>query len=190
MGRTKTAAYYRRQADIAEAREAYYRTARPVPTGTVVQSRGGATDLYYRSLNLIEDTEPLIFRVPVLNSTLQRMTAAELGLLSNLTAGDNALRVRGSGLSPTKVHWFQGDATPTRQRTEWGSNWTKYYNETGGRSHYSAPFSAATGQITGSSLVARFNGLFGPAGSKRALLGTANGRAWLEMEQVAIAANS
>lgn len=188
MGRLKPAYYYQKKATEAQARADYYRT-RPAPTtGTTVNTRGPATPLYYRSMLLRAGINPLIYAVSVDNDTLQGVTAAQAGLLTELADGDVALRMRGSGVKPTRLHWMRGDTTPTRVRTDWNTSWTRYYTA-GGGSHKSMPFSRATGAVTPTELQDAFDGLFGASGTKRSLLGTANGRAYLEFERAPISAN-
>lgn len=188
MGRLKPAHYYQKKATEAQARADYYRTRTAPPTGTTVNSRGAATPLYYRSMLLKAGTNPLIYSVSVDNDTLTGVSAAEAGLMTTLGAGEVALRLRGSGVKPTKLHWMRGDATPVKVRTDWNTSWTRYYSA-GGGSHKSIPFSRATGVITPDELQDAFDGLFGGAGTKRSLLGTANGRAYLEFERAPISAN-
>lgn len=93
-------------------------------------------------------------------------------------------------MKPTRVHWYQGDATPVRVKTDWNTSWTRYYNSTGDRSHYSMPFSLATGLITVDEIQEKFNELFGPTGTKRSLLGASNGRAYLTFERAPVSFNS
>ena len=189
MGRIKPAWYYEKKAQEAEARANYYRTRTPPATGTTINSRGASTTLYYRSLLLKAGAEPLIFAVNVDNDTLANVSAAEAGLKTTLGAGEVSLRLRGSGVKPTRIHWMRGDATPTVQRTAWNTKWVKYY-QAGAGSHRSVPVSEATGAITPDDIQQRFDELFGPTGSKRGLLGTANGRAYIEFERAPISAST
>lgn len=186
MGRMKPAWYYQRQATISEARATYFANKTPTAPGPI-QERGAATDLYYRSLTLTDGTNPLIFRVSVLNDTLALMTAADLGLVETLGAGEIALRLRGSGIKPTKIHWYEGAATPVRTNTPWGSSVSRYYDNAG-KSHFSAPFSERVGVFTAAALRENFETLFGVGGLKRNLLGLKHGRAWMELEQAPVSA--
>jgi len=183
MGRMRPAWYYEKQAQEAKARQQYFLNRQPPAAGTTIEQRGQSTDLFYRSLTQRAGTEALIYRVSVLNSTLNLLTAAEAGLKPTLAAGEIALRLRGSGLKPSRVSWYRGTTTPTRERSAWGTSWSKYYDETGGRSHFSAPFSKVTGVFDAGDLTEQFATLFGPSGSKRTLLGNSNGRVNLTMEQ-------
>ena len=190
MGRIKPAWYYQRQAQISQAREQFFANRTPPTTPTTIESRGAATDLFYRSLNMRNGTDPVIYRVSVYNSTLQRVTATQLGLMTALGGTDVALRLRGSGVKPSKIHFYRGRTNPIRTTTPWGSRVSQYHDDQGGQSHFSAPFSRATGAFTGADLQDAFEDLFGPTGSARAQLGAANGRAWLELEQVSLAYSS
>lgn len=182
----KPAWYYQRKATIAEARTNYFANRGPTAPGPI-NERGASTDLFYRSLTLTDGTNPLIFRVQVLNDTLALVPATDLGLLETLGAGEIALRLRGSGVKPTKIHWYEGTATPQRTTTPWGSSVSRYYENTG-KSHYSAPFSERTGTFTASALRNDFEDLFGVGGTRRTLLGTKHGRAWMELEQAPVSA--
>lgn len=175
---TKPAWFYERQAQEAQAREDYYRNNPPTaPTGAVVQ-RGATTTLYYRSLTQSDGVNPLIYKVNVLDDLLAEVTAAELGLNTTLGVDEIGLRLRGSGVKPTKLHYYQGAATPTRTNTPWGTSNIKYYDGP----IRSAPFSQASGTFSAQDLRTRFDALFGGGGSKLALLGARNGRAWIEFE--------
>ena len=186
MGRIKPAYYYQRQLTIAEARDTYRRTNPPSANPGPIEGRGATTDLFYRSLSLTNGAEPIMFNVKVPNETLGLVSATQLGLVESLASSEVALRLRGSGVKPTKIHWYAGDPTPVRVSTPWGSKWSKYYDD----KHYSAPFSRRTGVFNASDLRDAFEGLFGNGGTERALLGTRNGRAWLELEQAAISFTS
>jgi len=190
MGRIKPSWYYERQAQLANAREAYYRDRTPPTTPTTIESRGASTSLFYRSLNMISGTDHLIYGVDVYDDTLARVGAGPLGLMTALGAGEVALRMRGSGIKPTKAHWYRGTTTPVRTTTPWGSRVSRYYDDQGGQSHFSAPFSRASGVFNGADLMDAFQGLFGASGTVRAQLGAQNGRAWLELEEVNVAYTS
>lgn len=177
----KPAWYYERQAQEAEARANYYRNRVPQDNASV-RSRP-TTVKYYRSLLVRQGTDPTIFKVSVNNAALALVTATQAGLLDALTATETALNLRGSGVKPTKIHWYKGDASPVGRRTAWNSRYIRYYDTAGTQSHYSMPFSRATGAFDPNDLKNAFNTLF--SGSNRTtLLGAANGRAYLELEHV------
>lgn len=178
MGRVKPAWFYQRKATAAEAREDYLRNNPPAPPTGAIEQRGASTDLFYRSLTLTDGTNPLIFQVSVPDDTLQLLSATQLGLLEALGVDDVALRLRGSGIKPSRVHWYAGAATPTRSRTAWGTSVVKYYDDR----VYSAPFSQRVGTFSAQDLRTNFDALFAPGGTERALLGARNGRAWLDLE--------
>lgn len=185
MGRMRPAWYYERQARDAEARANYFRNRVPPDGDTTIESRGQSTDLIYRSLIQFQGTERVTYKVNVPNATLVLFPATDAGLL----AADNntaALRLRGSGLKPTKVHWYRGRATAIRRRTAWNTRVSVYYDSQNGRSHYSIPFSQASGAFTPNDLKERFEQLFGQSGSRRNLLGAVNGRAHIEWEKATV----
>ena len=190
MGRMKKAWYYERQAQQATARDNYYRDRVP-PESSDIESRGASTDLYYRSLIQIEGTDHVIYTVSVPNTTLAKVTASEAGLMTALGTDDVALRLRGSGMKPTKLHWYKGATTATRRRTAWNTSVARYYDTESGRSHYSIPFSRATGVFNADDLKDAFVALVGPSGSKKTtLLGAVNGRAYIEWERVTVSAQT
>lgn len=181
--------YYQRQAEQAQARENFFRNRVP-PESTTIESKGPQTTVFYRSLLLLNGTDHLIYRTSVDNTTLGLVTAAEAGLLTTLGTGDVAAPMKGSGVRPTRIQWYRGSTTPTRRRTDWGTSVARYYDTTGGRSHFSVPFSRATGVFNADDLIDQFNALFGPSGSKRTLLGGANGRAAIKWERAVVSAQT
>lgn len=181
--------YYARQAQQAEARENFFRNRVP-PESSTIESKGPATEVYYRSLLLNDGTNPLIFRTSVDNVTLNLVTAGEAGLMTTLGADDIALPLRGSGVRPTRVQWYRGTTTPVRRRTDWGTSVARYYDTQGGRSHFSIPFSRASGAFQSDEILAAFTGLFGPGGSKRGVLGGSNGRAAIQWERAVVSAQT
>lgn len=186
----KKAWYYERQAAQATARENYFRNRTAPQEETAIESRGAQTELYYRSLIQIEGTDHLIYTVQVPNANLNLLGASEAGLKTTLASTETALRLRGSGMKPTRIRWYRGSTNPVRKRTAWGTLSARYYDSAGGRSHYSVPFSKATGVFTADDLKDAFNTLFGPGGTKRSLLGAANGRAYIDWEKVTVSANT
>lgn len=191
MSRVRPAWYYERQARIANDREAYRRNNPPTPQ-TAVRSRGPATDVWYRSLALVDGTEHRVFKTAVDNDTLQIVTAVQAGLLTAAPADGASFSLRGSGLTPTKLIWQRGVATPSRVRTPWNSSYIKYYegnNRDAIRSHYSMPFSRATGAFSAADLRAAFNTIMS-GGARTTMLGAENGRASLVLERAPISAMS
>lgn len=183
--------YYERQATIANAREAYRRSNPPTPP-TTVRGRGPTTDVWYRSLALVDGTEHRVFKTAVDNDTLSIVTAANAGLATTAPVDTAIFPLRGSGLTPTKLFWQRGIATPTRVRTPWGSSYIKYYegnNTDNIRTHYSMPFSKATGPFSAADLRAAFNTIMS-GGGRTTMLGAENGRAYLQLERAPISAMS
>lgn len=185
----RSSSYYERQAEEAKKRETFLRTRPPRPAGTTVSQRGATTEGLYRSMLIKQGTNPAIFSVDVLTLSLTAVGGLDdCGLLSAMptaaagaTAQNTPLRVRGSGMKPTRVHWYKGN-TPTVQTSRWGTNWTKYYAP---KSHQSVPISDAVGaSVTVSDVQARFDLIFKDPGRKVELLGAKNGRAYLEFERV------
>ena len=190
MGRIKPVWYYQRQARDAEARNNYFQNRTPPAEDATIQSRGAQTELFYRSLIQRSGTEHLIYSIQVPTQTLGQLTAAEAGLKATLEEDEVALRLRGSGVRPTRIKWYRGSTTPVRRTTPWGTRVARYYDTAGQRSHFSIPFSRVTGVFDGDDLRDAFDNLFGPGGSKRGLLGQANGRAYIEWERVTVSAQT
>lgn len=190
MARMRPAWYYERQAQEAQARSDYFRNRTPPAEDTTIETRGQSTDVYYRSLIQLSGTDPLIYATSVYNSTLALITATEAGLATTLGSGETASRLRGSGVRPTKIHWYKGRATPIRRRTDWNTSVAVYYDDSAARSHYSVPFSRATGNFDANDLKVAFNALLGPSGTKRSVLGAANGRAYIEWERASVSART
>ena len=187
MGRMKPAYYYERQAAEAVAREAYYRTRTPSDT-TTVKNRP-TTTLYYNSLLVRNGADAVVYKVSPSTAGLGIITAAEAGLMAAPPTGKQPLNMRSSGVTPTKIHWYKGDATPSASRTPWNSRVIKYYDSTGTQSHYSLPFSRVVDTFDSRDLQTAFNALF--SGTRRTtLLGAENGRAYLELEKVPIATDT
>lgn len=113
--------------------------------------------------------------------------ATDAGLKTTLAAGETG--VKGARITPSKISWYFADANPTREKTKWGTTWTKVYDkDTKGQSHRSIPFSKASGTFGTNALNSAFKGFFeGTSGSKKAILG-ANGRAYLKFERQSIVA--
>lgn len=174
MGRTRDPWYYERQLREANARQAYRASYTGPPAGTTIESRGPSTTAYYRSLLLQSGVDPLIFQTSVPNATLALLPVTDSGLLLTIGANDVAQRLKGSGIKPSRVSWYQGDPTPRNANSAWNTSYARYYTP---GSNKSSPFSKATGTLDASDLRTRFNTLFGAGGSRRSLLGASNGRA-------------
>lgn len=187
MARMRPAWYYERQANEAQRRADYFRNQQPPAQPTSIESRGAMTDVYYRSMIQIEGTDHLVYATSVRSSTLGLVPAADAGLLTTLGTGTTGLRLKGSGVKPTKIHWYRGTASPVRRPTAWGTQ-VSIYHESG--THRSMPFSRATGVFNADDLKDAFMGLFGPGGTRRTLLGTANGRAHITWEEVSVSAQT
>jgi hypothetical protein len=178
-----------RELDEATARETYFRNRTYTPRA--YQERAPRTPAYYRSVNLKSGTDHLFFDVSGATAgfALFGGTAASgllaLGLLDALPANTASQRLRGSGMTPSKVKFFRGVATPTRETTAWNTRYTKYYATAaaGSQSHYSLPISEPTGTFDTADVVARFQLLFDTPTDRNAVLNT-NGAAQLVLEKV------
>jgi hypothetical protein len=188
----RSSSYYERQAEEAKKRETYMRNRPPRPVGATVTQKGGTTTTFYRSMLIKQGSSPAIFSVDVLTTSLDAVGGATAcGLLATMPtdAGtqNTPLRVRGSGMKPSRAHWYKGVASPSVRQSKWGTNWTKYYDN---NSHQSVPLSDATGTVVAIADVQTvFNSIFSGA-TKTQLLGTKNGRAYLEFERVSLSSRT
>ena len=187
MARVRPSWYYERQAAEAQRREDFLRTYAGPAQGTTVQSRGPTTTLYYRSLVQKVGSERLLYAVNVDNDTLTQVPAVDAGLLTAPGAGQVGLRLKGSGVKPSRIHWYRGDSAPQYVTSRYGTRYVRNYVAGSNRS---IPFSVATGDFSADDLNDQFQILFGSGGTRRALLGASNGRAYVELERAPISANS
>ena len=198
----RSSSYYERQAEEAKKRETYFRTRPPKPAATAIVQKGATVSALYRSMLIKQDGKPAIFEVSMLQQSLEDAGGRDAcGLLAAMPAaatGESAqntpLRVRGSGMKPTRAHWYKGTTTPTVQQSKWGTNWAKYYDN---KSHKSVPMSDATGTaVAPDDIRTLFDAIFtrpgegGVIGPNTTLLGTKNGRAYLEFERVSLSRSS
>ena len=187
MGRRRTGAELEGMARIARAREAARRQA-TIAANRPYRPRGDQTEAFYRSMLRFRGADRLIYGVSVDANTLGAggiLSLADAGLMTgSATGGIFVGSIRGSGIKPTKVSWYFGDATPTVERTAWGSRWIKRYDvSTANQSHRSTPFSEVTGDVDVTALTTRFQSLFGPTGTKKGLALGAKGQATLTFER-------
>lgn len=193
MGRIKPAWEYEKLAAERKRREDYLKN-KPRSTNAVVQGRKEVTR-YYRSVLLKTGAgEHDLFRVRVDEAALTLLGAGRtpsLGLLETEPVGPTApvaQRLRGSGLKVSRIHWYKGQQTPSASTTPWGTRVARYYDRQGSRSHYSAPISKSSGAIAISDIMDAFKTITNT--NTADLLGVENGRAWLDLETVAIAKSS
>lgn len=187
MARRRSVAALQRELNEAQARAAYI-TNNPGPAvGTQVQSRGASRSLYYRSLIMGSGASRTIYTVNVLAATAAIMTPAQAGLKETLETTESTNRLRGSGVKPTRAHWYRGEATPNYVRSRYGTTYARTYVQ---GSHRSMPFSIVTGDFSADDLADSFRTLFFGSGALRSQLGAANGRAYLEFERAPISENT
>lgn len=188
MGRARPAWYYERQAREANARQQFLANREPPEPGGTIESRGASTDVFYRSLLIRDGLESRVYKTQARAEALTIVSAAQAGLLTAAPTNVTPQPVRGSGLRPTRIHWYRGAATATRERSPWNTSWNKYYQE---GTHASLPFSRASGAFDAADLVEAFNGLFGASGTVRAqALGAQNGRAHITFERAPFSAQT
>jgi hypothetical protein len=109
--------------------------------------------------------------------------ADDAGLL--LVVPENAVVTeinKGSNLPIVRLRWYFGDASPEVKTTAYGTRWIKKYDQQGGQSHWSVPYSVKEGAFTLNTILTRFNTQFNNTnGTKLATVLGANGYAELVM---------
>lgn len=138
-----------------------------------------------------KDKVTVYYKNPIVPTQILKLTVPQPGIIkfggSNLAAGITACGlladapensspievVKGSKIPIVKICWFFGDATARRIATDWGTTYARPYDNDGGQSHYSVPFSMATGTLTINALIAKFEEFFDndEETNKRGLLG-------------------
>lgn len=188
MGKMKPLYQLQKQLQNRQAREQYYSNYQGPPEDTVLTPEGDATTVYYRSLHIVDGSDHRFFTSSVPEVTLQKVTAAQAGLVLVLPADTTSTPLRGSGVKPTLAHWYKGKTNPVYKSSPWGTKWAQYYESDAGKSHFSIPFSKATGVFDSADLMTAFGAVFAPGGNaNETLLGTRNGRAYLELERYSTA---
>lgn len=178
MGKHLTVEQLKRRLEIAEKRRAA-KLAAKLASPKPYKERPPEVILFYRS---VFDND-IFYRVSVNSETLGLIGgAAQVGLLTALPDGASAVPIRGSGVSPTMLKWYYGDANPVVVTTTWGSRYIKNYDPQSGQSHRSIPLSVASGAFKLSDLEDKFDGLFGASGTKLGLLGV-RGQAEMVIER-------
>lgn len=184
MARLPSAAELQRRTNARLARETAINTRRAAgrPAGATVNRRGPNTQVYYRSLfRKTSATDHVIYGIKEPTANLTAVGGASaVGLKTELAVGEMSMGSTRREVRPTRAFWYQGDASPTVQRTDWGTSWSRSYQA---GSHASVPLSKATGAYDAADMRTLFGALFGPGGTARAQLGTGNGLVYLRLEE-------
>jgi hypothetical protein len=155
MGRRKSAAAQRRQADLAAARETYYRT-RPASTLTTVRKRETDSAVYASTL-VKAGTGSALFKVPI--SDAARVFFGDLSALGLRapSAVTDPVASKPRNFTPAMVRAMVGTSTPTASVSPWGTRVIKYSTATAGtaQAHYQAPISGTSPTVTYDNLDAR-----------------------------------
>ncbi|QLE58760.1 hypothetical protein [Nostoc sp. TCL26-01] len=107
---------------------------------------------------------------------------ADAGLLATIPDGSVVVEVnRGSKIAVVKLRWYYGDGTAiVVPATAEHGRWIKKYDARNGQSHWSTPFSIATGTFTLNTIIDRFKTYFNNTnGTKRESVLGVNGYAEL-----------
>ncbi|QLE54832.1 hypothetical protein [Nostoc sp. TCL26-01] len=177
MARRKSAYELEELAKIARAREAARKAARLAnPKPYKARKPEDFQIAYYR--DPLETGRFLQFEVK--KQALTNLGGiAEVGLLATVPDGSVVVEVnKGSKIAVVKLRWYYGDATAEVKNTSYGTRWIKKYDDKGGQSHWSTPFSVATGTFTMNTILDRFKAIFNDSTKRTNILG-ANGYAEL-----------
>lgn len=187
MARRLSSAELQARADKAKAREAERRQnliSNPKPYKA--KAAENYDTAYYR-----DPLEAgLILQVTVNKEAYTKLgglTAA--GLLATVPDGAVVVpKVRGDKRKLITISWFYGDDTPVVvPATATRNRYVKFYDKNGNQSHYSIPFSVATGVFTLSTIITNFTTLFNKTnGTKREVLGV-HGQVFLKFGNETIA---
>lgn len=160
MGRRLSAAIQKRRAELAEAREAYYRT-RPASTVTTVRARKTDSAIYSSYL-IVNSAASEDFRVSISDPAktfFGGLTALGLRDPADVTS---IVSIKPKGFKPAMVKAMVGTATPTASRSPWGTRVIKYSAGTTGaaQAHYQAPISGVDALVTYAEINTRANTIF------------------------------
>ncbi|MBR8832714.1 MAG: hypothetical protein DSM106950_01385 [Stigonema ocellatum SAG 48.90 = DSM 106950] len=147
-----------------------------------------------------EDYDTAYYRDPIeagliLSVTVKKEAYTQLGglsncgLLSTVNEGQVVVpKVKGDKRKLITISWFYGDNEPTVvPATTTRNRYIKFYDKHGNQSHYSIPFSVATGAFTLSTIITNFTTLFNKTnGTQRAVLGV-HGEVFLKFGHETIA---
>jgi hypothetical protein len=138
------------------------------------------TIVYYRDPIILGR----IFEIAVPKSNLEKFGGGTLaagitaaGLTLDAPTGEGAATpiqvLKGSKFAIVRLEWYFGDNLPVREKTPWGTVWTRNYDKDGGKSHYQIPFSIVTGAFNLSTVITKFTEMFDSDAekNKRSLIG-------------------
>jgi hypothetical protein len=182
MGKVRTSYELEFLAKKAKAREDAKLAARKAsPKPYTPKSPQDYQTYYYR--------DPIdlgrVIEIPQVNVRAINLLGGEddAGLLVNAPSGTTNLITlyKGSKIKIIKLHWYFGDATATAVTTDWGTRYIKKYDAQGGQSHFSVPFTIASGTFNLETIMNKFRTYFvGEDATKKALIGEL-GRAELRL---------
>jgi hypothetical protein len=176
MGRYKSVGELTELLEQAKRRKAAMEKRKVESTATPQKAKDKAT-VYYRDPviagRLLKLTVPQAGIIKFGGSTLAAGITA-CGLLADAPDGSSAVEIlKGSKVPIIKICWYFGDANAKRVPTDWGTVYTKPYDADGGQSHYSIPFTTASGTLNVNTLITKFNEFFDSdqEANKRNLIG-------------------
>lgn len=179
MARRKSAIELKELARIAEARDAARKAAllaNPKPYKPRVPD--DFQTVYYR--DPIEAGRYLQFEVKK-QAITNLGSLADAGLVDTVASDAVVVEInRGSKIAVVRLRWYYGDASPEVKTTAYGTRWIKKYDDKNGQSHWSLPYSVASGAFTLNTIIDRFKTQFNNTdGTKTTSVLGANGYAEL-----------
>jgi hypothetical protein len=160
MGRRKTAAQIKRQADLALARENYYKT-KPASTLTTVRKRE-VEPVVYGSYSIKTATQSDQFKLQASKAAVVffgGLVALGLRDPDDLT---DPVPDKPRNFKPAQVNAMIATPTPSASVSPWGTRVIKYSAATTGTSqaHYVAPISAPSATVSYDNVDARATTIF------------------------------
>lgn len=179
MVRRKSAIELKEMARIAEARDVARKAALAAnPKPYKPKAADDFETVYYR--DPLELGRYLQFEVKK-QAIVNLGTLADAGLLSEVPEGAVVVEInKGSKIAVVRLKWYYGDATGEVKITAYGTRWIKKYDDKGGQSHWSLPYSINTGAFTLNTIIDKFKTQFNNTnGTKKASVLGVNGYAEL-----------
>lgn len=160
MGRRRTAAQIKRQADLAAARELYYKN-KPASVLTTVKKRE-IDSFVYGSYSIKTAAASTLYKVPGSKAAITFFGGASALGLRLPSAVTDPVSGKPRNFKPAQVNAMIGTSTPTAKVSPWGTRVIKYSTATNGTSQafYSAPISASSPLVTYDNVDARASTIY------------------------------
>lgn len=160
MGRRRTAAQIKRQAELAEARELYYKN-KPASTLTTVRKRE-IEPVVYGSYSIKTATASDQYKLQASKAAVVFFGGLTALGLRDPDVVTDPISGKPRNFKPAQVNAMIATATPTASVSPWGTRVIKYSAATTGTSqaHYVAPISAPSAVVSYDNVDARATTIF------------------------------